>query len=80
MLNDEEYTNTSYSLFSCTVKLLNCKRGPAHLVWNVAVKEVFMHFRIPAHRGESISKCSKRITMVQYENCLWKDIFVNRTE
>ena len=33
-----------YSVFSCVVQLLNCKRGLAHLVWNVAVKEVFMHF------------------------------------
>ena len=69
-----------YSLFSCAVQLLNCKRGPAHLVCNVAVKEVFTHFRIPAHREKSISKYSKRITMAQYENGLQKDIFINRTQ
>ena len=49
-------------------------------VWNVAVTEVLLRiFRIPVHSEESISENNKRITMVQYENSLWKDNFVNRT-
>ena len=51
----------------------------AHLVWNVAVTEVVLCiFRISVHRDESILKNNKRITMVQYENDLRKDGFVNR--
>ena len=53
-----------------------------HLVWNVAVAKIDlrMHFHIPVHREEYISKNNKRITMVQYENNLWKDSFVNRAQ
>ena len=32
-----------YSLFICVVWLLNCKRMPAHLVWNASFMEIFMH-------------------------------------
>ena len=50
-----------------------------HLVWNVVVKEVLRIFCILAHREESTSKYSKRITMAQYENGLRKDRHNNQS-
>ena len=50
-------------------------------MWKVAVTEVLLCiFRISVHSEESISENNKRITMVQYENSLWKDNFVNQTQ
>ena len=42
------------------VRLLNCKRRPAHLVWNVAVTEIALRvFHIPVHEEERIIKESR---------------------
>ena len=60
-----------------SVWLLNCKRKPVHLVWNVVVTEVFYAFCIPVHREESILKKDKRITMVKFENGLRNNSFIS---
>ena len=39
---------------SCAVRLLNCKRRPVRLVWNVAVTQVVYVFRIPVHRKKTV--------------------------
>ena len=38
----------------CAVRLLNCKRRPVRLVWNVAVMQVVYAFRIPVHRKKTV--------------------------